>query len=133
LGRARPDEVADHDEPSGDAYANLQRRTTMRCEPRNRLDKTEPGANCSLSVMFMRLGVAKIGENAVTHVFCNEATIALDLFGAAAVINGNDVPQVLGVEPSRQRRRANQVAKHDSELASLRRCGSGLMFMGGGA
>jgi hypothetical protein len=64
--------------------------------------------------MFMRLGVAEIGENAVAHVFCDEAAIALDQFSAAAVISGNDAPQVLGVEPSRKRGRADQVAKHDS-------------------
>jgi hypothetical protein len=73
----------------------------MRCELRNRLDKIEPGANCALSIMFMRLRVAEIGENAVTHVFWDETTVALDQLGAAAVIGGNDAAQVLGGDPSR--------------------------------
>jgi hypothetical protein len=40
--------------------------------------------------MFMRLGVAEIGENAVTHILGDEAGIALNQFGAATVIGGND-------------------------------------------
>jgi hypothetical protein len=36
----------------------------------------------------------------VTHLFCDEATIALDQFGAAAVIGSDDAPHVLGVEPT---------------------------------
>ena len=70
----------------------------MRCELRNRLHQSKPGANCALSIMFMRLGVAEISENAVTHVFCDEATIALDQFGAAAVIATDYATQVLGID-----------------------------------
>jgi hypothetical protein len=73
-------------------------------ELRYRLDQSKPGANCALGIVFMCLGVAEIGENAVTHVFCDEATIPLDQFGAAAVIGSNNAPHVLGVEPHRQRR-----------------------------
>ena len=83
--------------------------------------------------MFMRLGVAEIGENAVTHVFSDEATIALDEFGAAAAIGTNDAAQVLGVELSRERGRADQVAKHDCELAALRRSRGGLVRSDSGA
>src|SRR5215472_269226 len=91
----------------------------MRCELRNRLDKIEAGANRALSIMFMRLGVAEIGENAVSPVLGDEATMVLNQFGAAAVIGSNDASEVLGVEPSRHRRRTHQVAKHDGELAAF--------------
>jgi hypothetical protein len=56
------------------------------------------------------LGVAEIGENPVAHVFCDEAAIALNQFSATAMIGGNDAPQILGVEPGRQRRRARKVS-----------------------
>jgi hypothetical protein len=101
LCRASPDQVADHNEAGRDPAPYLQGRTGIRGELRNQLHKTEPGANCALSTMFMRLWIAEIGENAVAHVFCDEATIALDQFRAAAVIGSNDAPQILGVEPSR--------------------------------
>jgi hypothetical protein len=64
--------------------------------------------------MFVRPRVAEIGEHTVAHVLGDEATVALDQFGAAAVIRRNDGPQVLGVNPSRQRCRADQITKHDS-------------------
>jgi hypothetical protein len=63
---------------------------TCKGELRNGLDKIEAGTNRALSIMFMRLGIAKVSENAVTQVFGEEATVALDQFGAAAVIGGND-------------------------------------------
>jgi hypothetical protein len=96
LSRSCSDQVADHNKAGGDAHPHLQRQASIGGELRNRLDQTEPGANSALGIMFMRLGVAEIGKNAVTHVFCDKATIALDQFGAAAVIGGNDAPQVLG-------------------------------------
>src|SRR5262249_38189927 len=58
--------------------------------------RTARSASCSCA-----RGVAEIGENAITHIFRHEATIALNQFGAAAVIGSNDAPQVLGVEPAR--------------------------------
>src|SRR6516225_7114607 len=69
--------------------------------------------------MFMRSGIAKISENAVSHVLRDEAIMTLNQFAAAAVIGSNDASQVLGVEHSRQRRRPNEVAEHHSQLTTL--------------
>ena len=82
LSRPRAYEVADHYKAGGDADTNLQGRTGVRGELRNRFDKTEPVANRALSIMFMRFGVTEIDQNGVTHVFGDEATIAFDQFGA---------------------------------------------------
>ena len=38
---------------------------------------------------------------------------------AAAVVGADDLAHVLGVEPSRERGRADEVAEHDRELAAL--------------
>jgi len=43
----------------------------------------------------------------------------LNQLGAALMIGGNDAPQVLRLEPGRERRRAHQVAEHDRELATF--------------
>jgi len=56
LSFARADQIAYHNEPGRDPDPYLQGRTGIRGDLRNRLDKTEPGANCALSIMFMRLG-----------------------------------------------------------------------------
>jgi len=98
LCRSCSDQVADHNEAGRDADTNLQGRTGIRGKLRNRLDQTEPGANSALSIMFMRLGVAEIGENAVAHVFGDKPAIALDEVGAAAMIAAYNPTQVFGVK-----------------------------------
>ena len=100
LGSTCADEVAAHDEAGRDPDARLEGRTSGSSGLRNRLDRIEPGANCALSIMFMRVGVTEIGENAIAHVLGDEATVALDQFGAAAVMGSNDASQVLGIEPT---------------------------------
>src|SRR5262249_33819067 len=41
------------------------------------------------------------------------------LLGTAAVVSTNDFPQILRVEPCRERRRANKISEHHRELTSL--------------
>src|SRR5277367_4125112 len=74
--------------------------------------------------MFVGLRIAEIGEHAVAHIFGDEAALALDAICAAAMIGGDDRPHVLGIEQRRQRRRADEVAKHNRELAALGGIGS---------
>src|SRR5262249_31370966 len=85
----------------------------------NSLNKTEPGANCALSIMFMGSWVAEIGENTVAHVLGDKAAVALDQLRAAAVIGSNNAPKVLRVEPARQCSRAHQIAEHDCQLTAF--------------
>jgi len=68
----------------------LEGRASGSSELRHCLDQGKPGTDGVLRIMFMRLGVAEIGENAVTHILGDEAGIALNQFGAATVIGGND-------------------------------------------
>ena len=60
LSFARADQVADHNEPGRNTDPHLQGRADIRRELRNRLDQIEPGANCALGIVLMRLGVAEI-------------------------------------------------------------------------
>ncbi len=69
--------------------------------------------------MLMSLWIAEIGQHTVAHVLRDKAAVALDQFGAAAVIGADDAPQILGVEPRRQRRRAHEIAEHHRELTAL--------------
>jgi len=50
--------------------------------------------------MLVRLRIAEIGEHTVAHVLGHEAAVALDRFGAAAMVGADDPPQVLEVEPA---------------------------------
>jgi hypothetical protein len=78
----------------------MQRRSRICGELWGRLSEGKSGSDGALSIMLMRLGIAKIGENAVTHVFGDETAVALDQLRAAAVIGGDDAPQVFGIELS---------------------------------
>src|SRR6516165_11033138 len=72
-----------------------------------------------LGIMLVGLGIAEIGEHAVTHVLGHETTGLGDYLGAPSVISADDLPQLLGVEPGRQCGGADEVAEHDRNLAAL--------------
>jgi hypothetical protein len=67
----------------------------------------------------MRQRIAEISEYAVAHVFGDEAAVAFDEARAALVIGGNDLAHILGIEPCRERRRADKITKHDGQLPAL--------------
>jgi hypothetical protein len=69
--------------------------------------------------MLVSLRIAKIRQHAVPHVLGDETAVALDQFVAAAMIGGNDLPQLLWVEPGRHRSRPHEIAEHDRQLAAL--------------
>jgi hypothetical protein len=69
--------------------------------------------------MLVRMRIAEIREHAVAHVLGNKTAVALDHFRATTMISADDYPQALGIEPSRQRRRAHQIAKHHRELTAF--------------
>ena len=70
-------------------------------------------------IIFVRLGIAEINEHTVAHAFRNKSGKAAHRIGDAAMIGAHDLAQILGIEARRQRRRADQVAKHHGELAPL--------------
>src|SRR5215475_5215527 len=119
LGRADADEVPDHDEPGGDADAHLQRNASGGLKPLHRLDEGEPSANSALRIMLVSLGIAEIGQYTVAHASGDEPAIALDQFGATAVVIGDDRSKVLQIEMNRDGSRAHKVAEHHSELSTL--------------
>ena len=119
LGRADADEVADHDKPGGDADAHLQGNAGGGLELRHRLDQRKPGPDGAFGVMLDGLGIAEIGQYPVANVPGDETAGTGDEIGAAAVVRADDLAHVLGVEPRRERGRANEVAEHDRELTAL--------------
>jgi hypothetical protein len=63
--------------------------------------------------------VAEIDQDTVAHVLGDKAIEPGDHFGDGAVIGGDDLAQILGIELRGERGRANEVAEHDRELPSL--------------
>ena len=80
--------------------------------------------------------VAEIDQDTVAHVLGDKAIESGDDSGDRAVIGGDDLAQILGVEPRGQRGRADQIAEHHRQLPAFglfcgsdwrrRRCGSWL-------
>src|SRR5262249_54642244 len=65
------------------------------------------------------LGIAEINEHPVTHVFSDESVVPGDRLRDALMIRADYRTQILRVELGRERRRANKVGEHHSQLAAF--------------
>src|SRR6266702_243147 len=119
LRRALPDEIADDHQPGGNANSHSQSCPRTDIESCHGRDQCQPGAYRALGIVLIRPRIAEICEHAVAHVSGNETAKLLDLLGTAAVVRANDFPQVLRVEPCRERSRANKISEQHRELTSL--------------
>jgi hypothetical protein len=91
----RSDQVADDNRARSNTDACLQGNARLQCgDCRNYF---QPRLHSPLSVVLMRLRVAKIHEHAVAHVFGPEAAEAFDSGGDASLISRNDLAEVLRV------------------------------------
>ena len=109
LRRALADQVADHDQPGGDADTRLQGASCSRRT--DRIDHLQPRPHRLLGVVLMRLRIAEIDQHAVAHVFGDEAVETAHGLGDALLIGGNDLAQVLRVHAGGKRRRADEIAR----------------------
>ena len=127
LRRALADQVADHDQTGGDPDPHLQPRIGRGVETGHRLDQRQTGPHRPLGIVLVGARIAEIGEHPVAHVLGDKPAATLDDRGGAAVIAADHRPQILRVEPRRQRRRADQIAEQHRQLPPL---GLGLMLTG---
>ncbi len=70
LSRTRSDQVADNDQPRGNADTRLQWGT--RLQRSHRFDQFQPRPHRPLSVVLVGLWIAEVHEHAVTHVLWHE-------------------------------------------------------------
>ena len=89
-------------------------------ESTDRVSRAEPRPDCALGIVLVRSRVAEVNQNAIPHILRDKAVEASDDIGDGAVIGGNDLAQILGVEPRGQPGRADQVAEHHRQLPALR-------------
>ena len=68
-------EVADHHQAGRDANADRERFRGARLEPRNSGNDIEPGPHGSLGIVFVRAGIAEIGQYPVASEIGEEAVI----------------------------------------------------------
>ncbi len=140
LRRAFADQIADDDKPGRDADADGERLRSTGLQARHRRCYFQPGPHRPLGVVLMRPRIAEISEHPITHEFGDKAVIARDDAGTGVLIGADLLAQFLGVEPRRQRRRADEIAEHHRQLPPLGgvlrlragRCGGRRRCLGGG-
>src|SRR5204862_5463947 len=110
LCRSCANQVADDHQPGGNPDARPQ-LDGSDIEPTHGVESAQPRPDRPLSIVLMRLRIAEINENAVAHVPGDEAIEPGDDFADGAVISADDLTQILGIEPSRELSRADQVAE----------------------
>ena len=87
----------------------------------HRVEDREPRANGALGVVLARIGPAEVDEQAVAQLLGDVAAPALDRDACGLLVLPDDVAPLLGVELLGERRRADEVAEEDGELAALAR------------
>jgi hypothetical protein len=133
LRRTFAEQVADHHQAGGDADAHLElvpgRPPAQggrsgdggHVEPPDRGDDVEAGADGALGIVLVGAGKAKINQHAVAHVFGDETVEAANRRRDTLVISADHRAQLFGIEPRRERRRADQIAEHHRQLSARRR------------
>jgi hypothetical protein len=129
-GGSFADLVADDDwargDPNADREFDARRPENRGVQVRHRGHDIEGGPRGSLGLVLMGTRIAEIHQDAVAHVFRDEAVVTFDGLGAAGLKRGDHIAQVLGVHRGGERGRSDQIAKHDCQLAAfgpgLNRC-----------
>ena len=115
LQRFPADEVADHHEPGRDGDPHLD--PFLRAPRLHRGDDVEARAHGALRVILVRARIAEIGEDAVAHEPRDIAVVGGNDPCAGGTIGADHLPHVFGIEPRRERRRADQIAEHHGKVA----------------
>jgi hypothetical protein len=112
-------EVAHDDQSGGNADAGLQRDRRTACG--HRPDQLQACPHRPFGVVLMGLGITKIHEHTIAHVFRDKPVKAAHRVGDAPLISRNDLAQILRIHAGGKRRRADQVGEHHRDVPALGR------------
>src|SRR5262245_51890272 len=117
LSIARFNQIADNGQPSGDANTGLQRNRCLECDHRS--DHLQPRAHCSIGIILMGLGVAKVDKHAVAEIPRHEPPETSHGFSDAFLIGRDELSQVFRIHLSGECGRTNEVREHHRDLPAL--------------
>src|SRR5262244_2631460 len=80
---------------------------------------SQPSPYCSLRIVFMRLGIAKIDQEPITQEMGNVSVKPLDDFRTRRLIGTDDFPVLFWVELGRELCGVHEVTKHHGQLAAF--------------
>jgi hypothetical protein len=122
IGRIAGDIVLDHlaaddNQPGGNPDPRVELFGLVQLQ--HPIDQRQPASRSALGVVLVRLRIAEIHQHAVAHVAGDKPAKALDNLCDAAMVGADDPAQILGIEPRRQGRRADQIAEHYGQLPAF--------------
>src|SRR5262249_56950634 len=88
-------------------------------ERAHRLHHPQSSADSALRIIFMRLGIAKIHEQAVAEILSDMPLKALDDLGTGSLVSTYHLTQVFGVEAAGEGCRIHQIAEQHGELTTF--------------
>jgi hypothetical protein len=119
-------DLADHHqpgvnaEPHGQAHPMLPLQACIQGP--HGLDHAEPATDGPLDRVFMRLGIAKVHQQAIAEVLCNVAVKALDDLGTGGLISPHHDAEVFRIELTAS---AVESTRSQNRTVSWRRSASG--------
>jgi hypothetical protein len=111
--------VADDDQAGRNAQPGLEHQIVIRPEPAYLADDGERRPHRPFRVVFLRTGIAEVGEHAVAHVLGYVPSERCDLAGNRVLVGPDDLAHLFGIELRRQGRGTHQVDEHHRELPPL--------------
>ena len=122
--------------PHGQPHASFLLQPGVQ-EPHG-LQDAQSGSPGALGIVLVRLGIAKVHQQAIAQILRNIPVKALDHLGAGLLVRPHDVAPVFRIELPGQAGRVHQVAEQHRELPALGlghvrrshgRCGLGRLCM----
>ena len=112
--------LGDHDRARIDADPCGQLRMAgLLVELRDRVENREACAGGALGVVVVRRRPTEVGHDTVAEIFRDVAVKAHDRIGGRAMIPRDRLAPLLGIEPTGDRGRADQVAEQHRQMAPL--------------
>jgi hypothetical protein len=128
-GGSEADQIAHDHDPAVDPDADVERarRPGRRVEARDGVDDGQRRPDRPLGIRLVRLRVAEIDQDAVAGMTGDESVEAGHQAGDMRMEGGDDLPQVLGVQPLADRGRADEVHHHHAQKPPV---GQGCRLLG---
>ena len=83
------------------------------------VENRQAGTGSTLGIVVMRLGIAEVSHHAVAEVLGDMPAEALDRLRRRAMIFGDDLPPLLGIEMAGYLGRADKIAKQHRQMPTL--------------
>src|SRR5215207_8901227 len=121
LSRAFPDEITNDDQSCRNPDSAVQLPGGWRLQSGHSCADCQPRTDRPFGLVLVRFGPAEVGQNTISHQLRHMSLKPGDLACYGVLISRKDLTHLLGIEVRCHRCRANQIAKHHSQLSAFSR------------